>query len=382
MVMPFEPESRQKAVIKVVGVGGGGGNAVDAMVAANLEGVEFIVANTDVQALDTKLAAVKIQIGSENTAGLGAGANPEVGRIAAEEDRERIRQALAGADMVFVTAGMGKGTGTGATPVIAEVAKEIGALTVAVVTRPFSWEGKQRMRNAEAGIARLVDVVDTLITVPNDQVSKLAGGKIGFAEAFRLSDQVLYQSVRGISDVITVPGMINTDFNDVRTVMASRGMAVMGTGEATGDGRAIQAAQRAIMSPLLEDARIEGATSVLINISGDSNSVTLEEVQEACKFIADKVHPEANIIFGAAEMPSLGETIRITVLATGFQGAQARQVGDSRLTQRPAAVAAPAPSPTFTGDRPALRVPNPALGKTAYDDDELDRPAYLRVQRG
>lgn len=374
MVMPFEPEVRQRAVIKVVGVGGGGGNAVDTMVAAGLDGVDFIVANTDIQALDTKLASVKIQIGSDNTSGLGAGANPEVGRVAAEEDRERIREALQGADMVFITAGMGKGTGTGAAPVIAEVAKEIGALTVAIVTRPFRWEGNQRIKNAEAGIARLVDVVDTLITVPNDQVAKLAGRNVGFAEAFRMSDQILYQSVRGISDVITIPGMINTDFNDVRTVMGSRGMAVMGTGEANGDGRAIAAAERAILSPLLEDARIEGATSVLINIAGDSSSVTMEEVEQACMFIGEKVHPDANIIFGAAEVPELGDTIRITVLATGFQTAVQNAPG-------PRPVTGPAPTATFTGDSPRPRIANPALGTTPYDSDELDRPAYLRVSR-
>jgi cell division protein FtsZ len=374
MVMPFEPEARQRAVIKVVGVGGGGGNAVDTMVAAGLDGVDFIVANTDIQALDTKLASVKIQIGSDNTSGLGAGANPEVGRVAAEEDRERIREALQGADMVFITAGMGKGTGTGAAPVIAEVAKEIGALTVAIVTRPFRWEGNQRIKNADAGIARLVDVVDTLITVPNDQVAKLAGRSVGFAEAFRMSDQILYQSVRGISDVITIPGMINTDFNDVRTVMGSRGMAVMGTGEANGDGRAVAAAERAILSPLLEDARIEGATSVLINIAGDSSSVTMEEVEQACLFIGEKVHPDANIIFGAAEVPELGDTIRITVLATGFQTA-------NQSARGPRPVAGPAPTATFTGDAPRPRIANPALGTTPYDSDELDRPAYLRVSR-
>lgn len=381
MSIPFELEQEpQKAIIKVIGVGGGGGNAVDTMIQKGLEGVEFIVANTDVQALDTKLAQNRIQIGSGNTRGLGAGAQPETGRVAAEEDREVLRQALEGADMVFVTAGMGKGTGTGAAPVVAEIAKEIGALTVAVVTRPFTYEGRMRQRNADAGIARLVDIVDTLITIPNDRLLSMAGKNLGFKDAFKLADQVLYQSVRGISDVITMPGEINVDFADVRTVMSSRGMAVMGSGEADGENRAIEAAERAIASPLLEDAGIEGATSVLINISG-SEGITLNEVQEACTYIQEKVHEEANIIFGVAEAPNLGDRIRITVLATGFSEAR------GAVGVRPAIRAVPAAVQTQTGDRErpapaAVRIPNEQLGRTAYDTDEYDIPAYLRKQQG
>ncbi|RMF14130.1 MAG: cell division protein FtsZ [Candidatus Dadabacteria bacterium] len=381
--MIYELEQpKTQATIKVIGVGGGGGNAVDTMIMRGLDGVDFIVANTDAQALDTKLAPTKIQIGTQISQGLGAGADPSVGRQAAEEDRERLREVLEGSDMVFVTAGMGKGTGTGAAPIVAQVAKEVGALTVAIVTTPFSYEGRQRARNAEYGVQELVGTVDTLITIPNDRLLSLAKKDTSFKDAFRLADLVLYDSVRGISDVITVPGIINTDFADVRTVMANRGMAVMGSGEASGDTRAIDAAQQAIMSPLLEDADIDGATAVLVNFSA-TDSLTLQEINEACSFIQERVHEEANIIMGVAEDPKLGDKVRITVLATGFGNAQQQAVA-------PPLRAVPAPQrtqdTTLTGDRvrAAANAPGESVyerfGKPPYDDDERSRPAFLRKQ--
>lgn len=385
--MIYELEQpKTQATIKVIGVGGGGGNAVDTMIMRGLEGVDFIVANTDAQALDTKLAPTKIQIGTQVSAGLGAGADPNVGRQAAEEDRERLRETLEGSDMVFVTAGMGKGTGTGAAPIVAQVAKEIGALTVAIVTTPFSYEGRQRARNAEYGVQELVGTVDTLITIPNDRLLSLAKKDTSFKDAFRLADLVLYDSVRGISDVITVPGIINTDFADVRTVMANRGMAVMGSGEAAGETRAIDAATQAIMSPLLEDADIDGATAVLVNFTA-TDSLTLQEINEACSFIQERVHEEANIIMGVAEDPKLGDKVRITVLATGFGTAQHQAV------PAPSLRAVPTPQrtqdTTLTGDRVraaanAANAPGESVyerfGKPPYDDDERSRPAFLRKQ--
>lgn len=388
--MIYELEKQKsKAVIKVIGVGGAGGNAVDTMITRGLEGVEFIVANTDAQALETKLGPTKIQIGTQISKGLGAGANPEIGKAAAEEDRARIREYLEGADMVFVTAGMGKGTGTGAAPVVAEIAKELGALTVAIVTTPFSYEGRQRAKNADYGIGNLVSVVDTLITIPNDRLLALAKKDAGFKDAFRMADTVLYDSVRGISDVITIPGMINVDFADVRTVMANRGMAVMGSGESSGDNRAIRAAEAAIMSPLLEDAEIDGATAVLINFTA-SDSLTIHEINEACSFIQEKVNEDANIITGVAENPLLHDKVRITVLATGFGQAKSLQLG-GRPSLR--AVQASATSTTLTADReqqaakqaaaakamPAARL-HEQLGKTPFDDDQYDIPAFIRAR--
>lgn len=387
--MIYELEKQKsKAVIKVIGVGGAGGNAVDTMITRGLEGVEFIVANTDAQALETKLGPIKIQIGTQISKGLGAGANPEIGKAAAEEDRARLRECLDGADMVFVTAGMGKGTGTGAAPVVAEIAKELGALTVAIVTTPFSYEGRQRAKNADYGISNLVSVVDTLITIPNDRLLTLAKKDAGFKDAFRLADTVLYDSVRGISDVITIPGMINVDFADVRTVMANRGMAVMGSGEASGENRAIRAAEAAIMSPLLEDAEIDGATAVLINFTA-SDSLTIHEINEACSFIQEKVNEDANIITGVAENPLLHDKVRITVLATGFGHAKSLQLG-GRPSLR--AVQGSATNTTLTADReqqatkqvvaakPAAARLHEQLGKTPFDDDQYDIPAFLRAR--
>ena len=372
-----------KAVIKVIGVGGAGGNAVDTMISRGLDGVEFLVANTDAQALETKLGPTKIQIGTQISKGLGAGANPEVGKAAAEEDRARIREYLEGSDMVFVTAGMGKGTGTGAAPVVAEIAKEIGALTVAIVTLPFTYEGRVRAKNADYGISSLVNVVDTLITIKNDRLLALAKKEAGFRDAFRMADQVLYDSVRGISDVITIPGMINVDFADVRTVMSNRGMAVMGSGEASGENRAIRAAEQAIMSPLLEDAEIDGATAVLINFTA-SDGLTIHEINEACSFIQEKVHEDANIITGVAENPHLDDRVRITVLATGFGQGKSMPLGRPALR----AVQASATSTTLTGDRESSNARTAAqvsrlhdqLGKTPYDDDQYDIPAFIRAR--
>ena len=305
------------ARIKVVGVGGGGGNAVNTMIAAGLQGVDFMTANTDAQALKANLASVKLQLGAAFTKGLGAGGNPEVGRKAATEDLERIREMLTGADMVFVTAGMGGGTGTGGAPVVARVARELGALTVGVVTKPFHFEGKKRGRQAEDGMRELKANVDTLIAIPNQRLLAVAGRNMSILETFKKADDVLLQAVRGISDLITVHGLINLDFNDVRTIMSEMGMALMGAATASGEDRAVEAAQKAISSPLLEDVSIQGARGVLINITGGPD-LTIHEVNEAATLIQEEADDEANIIFGAVIDESLNDQIRITVIATGF----------------------------------------------------------------
>jgi cell division protein FtsZ len=313
----YNDEIARGAKIKVIGVGGGGGNAVNRMIAAKLEGVEFIVANTDVQALQLSQAPVKLQLGVKLTSGLGAGANPDVGRRAALEDSEKIIEALEGADMVFVTAGLGGGTGTGAAPVIASLASEMGALTVAVVTRPFSFEGKRRMQQAERGMEELLEGVDTMIVIPNEKLLAVAKDA-GFFESFRVADDVLLQGVQGISDIITIPGIINRDFADVKTTMAGMGYAVMGTAVRSGDNRAIAAAQAAMASPLLEAGAIDGARGILINISG-SSSLKLSEVNVASTLIQNAAHEDANIIFGAVLDESMGDEVKITVIATGFR---------------------------------------------------------------
>ena len=307
----------QHAKIKVIGVGGGGGNAVNTMMDLGLDGVDFIVANTDMQALRSNKAPTKVQLGRELTKGLGAGANPEVGKNAALEDQRIITEMLAGADMVFITAGMGGGTGTGGAPVIARIAREVGALTVGVVTKPFAFEGKQRARQAEQGMVELKEVVDTLITIPNEKLLILAEDNLTMLEAFKQADQVLWQAVKGISDLITIPGLINLDFADVRTVMKETGMALMGTGISRGEHRAIDAATRAISSPLLEDMSIKGATGVLINITGGMN-MTLKEISEASRLVQEEAHEEANILFGAVIDEKMEEEICVTVIATGF----------------------------------------------------------------
>jgi len=313
----FNEDPLNDAKIKVIGVGGGGGNAVNRMIDAGVEGIEFIVANTDLQALRMSRAPVKLQLGVKLTNGLGAGANPEVGRKAALEDSDKIIEALEGADMVFVTTGLGGGTGTGAAPIIASLASEMGALTVAVVTKPFSFEGKRRMTQADKGIAELMECVDTTIVIPNEKLLAVAEDA-GFFESFRIADDILRQGVQGISDIITIPGIINRDFADVKTIMARMGYAVMGTATATGQNRTIEAAQRAIASPLLEAGAIDGARGILINITG-SASLKLAEVQQACTIIQSAAHEDANIIFGAVMDEKMKDAVKITVIATGFR---------------------------------------------------------------
>jgi cell division protein FtsZ len=313
----FNEEPLNDAKIKVIGVGGGGGNAVNRMIDAGVEGIEFIAANTDLQALRMSRAPVKLQLGVKLTNGLGAGANPEVGRKAALEDSDKIIEALEGADMVFVTTGLGGGTGTGAAPIIASLASEMGALTVAVVTKPFSFEGKRRMTQAEKGISELMESVDTTIVIPNEKLLAVAQDA-GFFESFRVADDILRQGVQGISDIITIPGIINRDFADVKTIMAGMGYAVMGTATASGANRTIEAAQRAIASPLLEAGAIDGARGILINITG-STSLKLAEVQQACSIIQGAAHEDANIIFGAVMDEKMKDSVKITVIATGFR---------------------------------------------------------------
>ncbi|QQS46295.1 MAG: cell division protein FtsZ [Acidobacteriota bacterium] len=310
------------ARIKVVGIGGGGGNAVNHMIEARIEGVEFMVANTDLQALKRSQAPVKLQIGARLTKGLGAGANPDVGREAALEDTEKIIEALEDADMVFVTVGLGGGTGTGAAPIIASLAAELDALTVAVVTKPFPFEGRHRLRQAEAGLDELRSVVDTLITIPNERLLQAADRNMALGDAFKMADDVLRQAVQGISDLITIPGFINVDFADVRSIMKGMGMALMGTGLASGDNRAMDATQRAISSPLLEEASINGARGVLVNITGGPD-LTLFEVDEAMKVIHDAADPDANIIFGTVPDERMQNEMKITVIATGFEQSSA-----------------------------------------------------------
>jgi len=329
----YQDDAPRGARIKVIGVGGGGNNAVNRMIAAGLEGVEFITANTDMQALQLSNAPVKLQLGVKLTSGLGAGANPDIGRRAALEDSDKIIEALEGADMVFVTAGLGGGTGTGAAPVIASLASEMGALTVAVVTRPFAFEGKRRMMQAERGMQELIDSVDTLIVIPNEKLLAVAKDA-GFFESFRIADDVLRQGVQGISDIITIPGIINRDFADVKTTMAGMGYAVMGTATGKGENRAMDAAMAAMASPLLEAGAIDGARGILINITGSSN-LKLTEVNEASTIIQNAAHEDCNIIFGAVQDERMGDQVKITVIATGFRHEmperRARMLAESTL---------------------------------------------------
>jgi len=315
--LTLDPAARRGAKIKVIGVGGGGSNAVNRMVEVGLGGVEFIVANTDAQALDHNQASVKIQIGQKLTKGLGAGADPNIGREAALEDTESIIHALSGADMIFVTTGLGGGTGTGAAPVIASLASELGALTVAVVTKPFRFEGKRRSAHAEAGLETLRECVDTVITIPNERLLSIIERRTTLNDSFSLADDVLRQAIQGISDLILVPGLINLDFADVKTIMSGMGVAMMGTGVGEGDNRAMEAAQRAIASPLLEDGSVNGARGVIINVTGGPD-LSLMEVNEASCVIQEAAHEDANIIFGAVVDPNLKGRVKITVIATGF----------------------------------------------------------------
>src|SRR6202051_5039935 len=313
----FNEEARNDARIKVIGVGGGGNNAVNRMIDSGMEHIEFIVANTDLQALRMSRASMKIQLGVKLTNGLGAGANPEIGRKAALEDSDKLIEAMEGADMIFVTTGLGGGTGTGAAPIIASLASEMGALTVAVVTKPFSFEGKRRMTQAEKGIAELMESVDTTIVIPNEKLLAVAENA-GFFESFRVADDILRQGVQGISDIITIPGIINRDFADVKTIMARMGYAVMGTATASGQNRTAEAAHGALASPLLEAGAIHGARGILINITG-SASLKLAEVQQACTIIHSASHEDANIIFGAVLDEKMKDAVKITVIATGFR---------------------------------------------------------------
>jgi cell division protein FtsZ len=317
MTFYFDEEENNVAVLKVVGLGGAGGNAVNRMLVDDLRGVEFMAVNTDAQVLQRSMAPRKIQIGSRLTKGLGAGGVPEIGRRAAEEDAELIREALMGADMVFVTAGMGGGTGTGAAPMICEAARDLGALTVAIVTKPFDFEGKRRREQADEGLAVLEESVDTLIVIPNQKLVTLSEKATTLLEAFRMADDVLLQATRGISDLITIPGLVNLDFADVRTVMVGRGNAMMGTGEAEGENRATEAAQAAVSCPLLDDVSIAGAEALLLNITGGPD-LALHDIQEAASIVVEAAGSDGNVIFGAVVDPELGESVRVTVIATGF----------------------------------------------------------------
>ncbi|MDY0187213.1 MAG: cell division protein FtsZ [Syntrophus sp. (in: bacteria)] len=377
-----ESSNFSSAKIKVVGIGGGGGNAINTMIRSNLQGVDFIVANTDAQALGQSLASVKIQLGEEVTRGLGAGSNPDVGKRAAMETRDLIRQHIEGADMVFVTAGQGGGTGTGGAPVVAEIAKELGALTVAVVTKPFQFEGKKRNSQADEGIDDLRRIVDTLIVVPNQRLLSLGGRNLSLLETFKKADDILYQAVKGISDLITIPGLINLDFADVKSVMSEMGLALMGTGSASGENRAVEAAQRAISSPLLEDNTIQGARGVLLNITGGPD-MTLFEINEASSLIQAEAHDEANIIFGTVVDESMGDEIRITVIATGFEDVGKKRQGLANLASlganRNRDIAVPAfmrKSASGNGDMNIIRMG--LIDDT--EDPDLEIPTFLRRQ--
>lgn len=390
VMFQFEAALDQAAKIKVIGVGGGGGNAVNTMIRCNVEGVEFLTANTDAQALRRSEASTKIQLGGQLTKGLGAGANPEVGRQAAEEDKQRLVEMFSGADMIFVAAGMGGGTGTGAAPIIAAAAKEAGALTVGVVTKPFTREGRQRMQRAEAGIAELRGVVDSLVVVPNDRLLGLAGKNMSILDAFKPADDVLRQAVQGISDLITTEGLINVDFADVRTVMSNHGMAMMGIGVAEGERRAAEAAHNAISSPLLEEVDISGAMGVLVNISG-SSSMTMEEFEEASTIIHEKVHEDANIIVGLVIDESLGDRIKITAIATGFGEVveEKRHVADivdqrsQTLAQVSSKIDLDVPThirnqqPVSPNSRRTRDLSNQARD-LFVDDEQFDIPTFLR----
>jgi cell division protein FtsZ len=389
------------AVIKVVGIGGGGVNAVNRMIEVGLKGVEFIAVNTDAQALLMSDADVKLDVGRELTRGLGAGADPDVGRQAAEDHRDEIEEVLKGADMVFVTAGEGGGTGTGGAPIVANVAKKLGALTIGVTTRPFGFEGRRRANQAEVGIEALREEVDTLIVIPNDRLLQISDKEVSVLDAFKAADQVLLSGVQGITDLITTPGLINLDFADVKAIMSGAGSALMGIGRARGDDRAAAAAEAAISSPLLE-ASIDGAHGVLLNISGGSD-LGLFEIHEAADLIAQAAHPDANIIFGAVIDDALGDEVRVTVIAAGFDGGEPKQRREPAITRRPAEVRQPAvvnivdedidlddvdeddPVPAFARARTepepvrvAPRVEQPRRKIVFEDTDDLDVPDFLK----
>ena len=378
----FSDDLQHAAKIKVIGVGGGGGNAVNRMIAARVEGVEFMVANTDVQALQASHAPVKIQLGAKLTKGLGAGANPEIGKRAALEDTEKIIDALEGADMVFVTTGLGGGTGTGGAPIVAGLARELGALTVAVVTKPFAFEGRRRMLQAEQGLAELSDAVDTVICIPNERLMQYVDKGTSFFEAFRIADDILRQGVQGISDIITITGIINRDFADIKAIMAGMGYAVMGTAEATGENRAVEAVNKAIASPLLEDATINGAQGILLNITG-SSKLTLFEVHEASTIVQKAAAENANIIFGAVHSEEMKDAVRVTVIATGIKpekmgmkarGAFSPTVRSVQQTVKNAMMKKEK-LPIETAATPVVQV------TSEIPDDDLDVPAFMRRKK-
>jgi cell division protein FtsZ len=378
MKFEFTEEVMCQAKITVIGAGGGGCNAVNTMILAKLEGVEFVAANTDAQALSSILAPVKLQIGSKVTKGLGAGANPEIGRQAALEDNEAIKECLQGMDMVFITAGLGGGTGTGAAPVIGRLAKEAGALSVGVVTKPFNFEGKRRARQAEVGLEELKEVVDTVIVIPNQRLLGIIDKATPLFDAFKIADDVLCQAVQGISDLITTPGLVNVDFADVRTIMTGRGRAVMGTGVARGEGRAVEAAHKAISSPLLEDGSMDGARRVLINITG-TEEMSLYEINEATSIIQEEAHEDANIIFGSAINPEMDDSLKVTVIATGFDepAVEEEPVMKQAVNFETYAGGKTIETPTYLR-KGKLNVGSDALA--GYDENDLDVPTFLRRQ--
>ncbi|KGK88428.1 cell division protein FtsZ [Clostridium sp. HMP27] len=374
-MLDFDVDVKQFAQIKVIGCGGGGNNAVNRMIKEGLKNVEFIAINTDKQALILSHASQKIQIGDKLTKGLGAGANPEIGQKAAEESKEEISQAIKGADMVFITAGMGGGTGTGSAPVIAQIAKSMGILTVGVVTKPFPFEGRKRMLHAEMGVKNLKESVDTLVTIPNEKLLNIVDKKTTLVDAFKLADDVLKQGVQGVSDLITIPGLVNLDFADVRTIMIDKGLAHMGVGTGTGDNRAQQAAKEAISSPLLETS-IVGATGVLLNITGGSD-LGLLEINEAAEIVQEAADPDANIIFGAVIDESLKEEIRITVIATGFETERIRKNSDSF------SISTPSSSVNIKNDtKTEVAATVDRIDRIdSYNENDLEIPTFLRRQR-
>lgn len=371
------------AKIKVVGIGGGGGNAVNTMISYKLKGVDFIASNTDAQALGASLSPIKIQLGAEITKGLGAGSDPDIGRRSAVESTDILKNALDGADMIFITAGLGGGTGTGGAPIVAEIAKDIGALTVAVVTKPFQFEGKRRWGQAEGGIAELRNTVDSLIVIPNQRLLSIGGRTMPLIDAFKKADEILFHAVKGISDLIMIPGLINLDFADVRNIMSEMGLALMGTGIASGESRAVEAAQKAISSPLLEDNSIQGARGVLLNITGGLD-MTLDEVNEASSLIHAETHDDANIIFGTVVDDSMGDEIRITVIATGFEKVEKKRqdmlgLGASHLGGHKREDLS---TPAFI--RKERSVDNPNVVRMGLIDDsaegDFEIPTFLRRQ--
>ena len=378
-MLEFETSIDSLAIIKVIGVGGGGNNTVNRMIEHGVQGIEFIAVNTDAQALHLSKAEVKIQIGEKSARGLGAGANPEVGKKAAEESKEQIKAALQGADMVFVTAGMGGGTGTGAAPVIAQFAKELGALTVGVVTRPFTFEGRKRATQANGGVSAMKEAVDTLIVVPNDRLLEIVDKSTPMLEAFREADNVLRQGIQGISDLIAVPGLINVDFADVKTIMSNQGPALMGIGMASGENRAAEAAKRAISSPLLETP-IDGAQGVLLNITGDSN-LSLFEVQEAADIVANASDQELNMIFGSVINDNLKGEIIVTVIATGFNEENMQEKTTSPSfggQQQKTGVEVTKREPKREPIREEVPIRQPRTNKVQHGDDILEIPTFLR----